>query len=97
MTTRKEVYEKIMELQRELYSHQEVQDSYKIRKNYYPNISAGDDLYDRAKVSRAEIRRIQKECNSLAKVMVSLPLEATKPMTNKRLKELKAKSQYKTN
>ena len=35
MTTRKEVYEKIMELQRELYSHQEVQDSYKIRKNYY--------------------------------------------------------------
>jgi len=91
MTTRKEVYNEIMKLQKELHSHKEVQEKYRIHRNYFPNVSAGEKVYDDAKISRAEIRRIEKECDKLAEIMVSLPLE--KPTISKeRLEELKAKS-----
>jgi hypothetical protein len=92
MPTRKEVYNKIMELQKELHSHKQVQEEYRLHRNFYPNVSAGEKIYDEAKISRAEIRRIEKECEKLSKVMVSLPLEKPKTISKERLEELKSKS-----
>ena len=91
MQTRKEVYNKIMELQKELHSHKQVQEEYRIHRNYFPNVSAGEKVYDDAKISRAEIRRIEKECDKLAEIMVSLPLEK-RTISKERWEELKAKS-----
>ena len=91
MQTRKEVYNKIMELQKELHSHKQVQEEYRIHRNYFPNVSAGEKVYDDAKISPAEIRRIEKECDKLAEIMVSLPLEK-RTISKERLEELKAKS-----